>query len=128
PAVGGHLVSYTSQEEIDAVKPLLGANPHWMGLWKNGEVNFASWVTWERVSIAPWGPGQPNTANSSPVVAEHHLAGNVVVWANDQPYGNPLAYICEEDGWFFDRSTNHAYRTYYDPLPWPIAKQSCQPR
>lgn len=97
-AMGGHLVTITSEEEQKRIEDLNTQNDKlWIGASRDQDGNWI-WVTGEPWSYTNWGEGEPN--NSSNVVANENC---VAVWpqswndlANDNLY-EQKGYICEWD-------------------------------
>lgn len=61
-AMGGHLVTITSQGEQNFVKKLIsshGRNSYWLGAHADKKGNW-KWVTREKFSYSNWQPGQPD--------------------------------------------------------------------
>ncbi len=69
-ALGGHLISITSEEEQNFIyEYLLGkdldGHDFWIGLSSSNGFSWDSWITGEAVSYSNWGYGEPDNLNFS---------------------------------------------------------------
>lgn len=95
---GGHLVTITSQEEMDYIKQTLqlGSGRYWIGAYREDKSNW-KWVTGEEWNYTNWSEGEPN--DSSNVISNEN---RVVTWGNgewndlnEKNTGEQNGYICE---------------------------------
>ncbi|MFX1282788.1 MAG: NosD domain-containing protein [Promethearchaeota archaeon] len=93
-ALGGHLVTITSQAENDFVRSLTswGEPTFWIGLTDEITEGEWQWVTDEVVNYTNWGSGEPNDSGGEDYV-ETDDSGE---W-NDAPSEQTRGYVCEWD-------------------------------
>lgn len=97
---GGHLVTITSQEEMDYIYETLdiGNGRYWIGAYRDDDSNWM-WVTGEEWDYTNWNEGEPN--DSSNVKSNENRA---VTWSqgkwndlNEENTSEQYGYICEWD-------------------------------
>ena len=95
---GGHLVTITSQEEMDYIYRTLDIENgrYWIGAYRDDDFNWM-WVTGEEWNYTNWNAGEPN--DSSNVKSNENRA---VTWSqgkwndlNEENTGEQYGYICE---------------------------------
>ena len=104
---GGHLVSITSEEEMEKVSkiaPDSDSRNLWIGATDGNEEGVWEWVTSESWNYTNWASGEPNNYNK----LEHyaHKKANDVKWndyPNDGPFNTDVANIV--NGYIFERES-----------------------
>ncbi|MBQ4273383.1 MAG: C-type lectin domain-containing protein [Clostridia bacterium] len=95
-ALGGHLVTITSEEEDTFVaeyfKSFKISSYPWIGAYYDG--NLWQWITDEAFEYTHWKKGEPSNNGGKEWVA--HLYNNNFEW-NDEPPTEKYVYICEFD-------------------------------
>lgn len=93
-ALGGHLVTITSQEEqifiASYLKTIHYTNSTWIGTYS--DVENWHWVTGETFEYTCWTKGNPDNADGNEWFA--YLYNNQFEW-NDYPPTRNFAYLCE---------------------------------
>ncbi len=92
-ALGGHLVTITSEEENAFVHTLASGNQIWLGANDVDAEGTFVWVTGESMVYTNWNPGEPNNNNGDGDYMRMFEAGS---W-DDCPAATNLYYICEWD-------------------------------
>lgn len=133
---GGHLVTISSQEEMDAVLDLLPNSPklyYWIGLYRNSVDNAWEWVTDEVVTYLNWADGEPNDysddgENCAHLYTESNMFGQ---WNDEQDSAADLSisnmgFICEWES--SDQVPNYAerYQIIHKSMTWNNAKAYCE--
>ena len=109
-AMGGHLVTITSQEEQDFILEYItdyasSAEDIWIGLTdSHSEGDWSHWVTGEPVIYTNWGSGEPNDGWSPnqnyAVICKKARDGSAVgEWDDINPDQRLCTFLCE---WDFD--------------------------
>lgn len=135
-SLGGHLVTITSEEEMNTVIALLGSeslNCYWIGLSRSDVNADWEWVTGETVSYTNWAEGEPNNdQNAGETYA--HLFGipysggrgikNVGQWNDVTNEGASYAsshyelsnfgFICEWDSGWTEPSASNGFSAMKD--------------
>jgi flagellin len=104
---GGHLVSITSEEEMEKVSkiaPDSDSRNLWIGATDGNEEGVWEWVTSESWNYTNWASGEPNNYNK----LEHyaHKKANDVKWndyPNDGPFNTDVANIV--NGYILERES-----------------------
>ncbi len=95
-ALGGHLVTITSEEENAFVHTLAAGNNVWLGGNNIKDSGQFDWTTGEEVSYTNWGPGRPDDANWGIgfLRKEYLYMYNNSEWGNNSNQTD-YYYICE---------------------------------
>ncbi|MCR5781174.1 MAG: leucine-rich repeat protein [Clostridia bacterium] len=128
---GGHLATVTSQEEMDAIKPLI-TNNTWLGATEEEQDGTWKWVTGEEFAYTDWNDGQPDNCDTgedrlmaystkanikwNDVSATYTLSSFIM--ETSQPMPDAPADVAYWDG--------HLYELYTTALSWDAAKSFCE--
>lgn len=135
-AMGGHLVTITSQEENDIIAQLTsygGRYAYWIGI--TDEIIEGAWrtVNGEAVPYENWADGQPNNQNNEDYV--HVRTQQNAKWndATDMYANQTLGFICEYkyDPTYitsvsFDTHNESKYEVFNVLMTWDEAKAYCE--
>ncbi|MCI9596283.1 MAG: hypothetical protein HFE75_03095 [Firmicutes bacterium] len=76
-SLGGHLVTISSQGEMDAIVSMFGKRPlnaYWIGLFRKNANAEWQWVTGENVGYTNWANGEPNNGQGAGECCVHMYA------------------------------------------------------
>jgi hypothetical protein len=94
-ALGGYLVTLTTEEENVWVYNNMGGEPTWLGGVKEEGNNIWTWVTGETWSYTSWATNEPNAPPESQVALEY-ITTSPHLW-NDQGQHVERVFIIEYD-------------------------------
>lgn len=113
-ALGGHLATITSEQELQFVNSLRGLRRrtnYWLGAWQPSEEQGWTWVTGESWAYTFWGDNQPDDSQKDTGISEDYLQACYdwgMKWndsAVEQDRTATVGYICEWDYEFSDVDT-----------------------
>ncbi|MCD7773994.1 MAG: leucine-rich repeat protein [Clostridiales bacterium] len=108
-ALGGHLVTITSEEENTFVTSLISSYSSSLDFWigitdKDNEGNWSTWITGETVTYTNWGSGEPDSSEQDyGIIANGSRTGSGYSiskgqWDNIRNNQKTTYYICEWEG------------------------------
>lgn len=128
---GGHLVTYGSSREAEAVNDRLlrpaGGGWHWIGFTIFRRESHLGWITREPLAWKNWLPGEPGQETTSYVCAAQsadHAGPFAPGGWRAFSCGDALAFVCEARGWTVGPGAR-AYRLIHLSLAFDDAVQAC---
>jgi cysteine-rich repeat protein len=128
---GGHLVAYTGNYENQEVHDTLldGSDAKiWIGLHDAAGNDTFVWQSGESVVVRNWGENEPSSSAEDCVFQQssspNGASGVPGAWG-DFTCSNALAYLCEFAGWVVRPTNGHAYRGFFRPRSWEMARAAC---
>ncbi len=99
-ALGGHLVTISSEDENDFVSAMRPGEPMWIGFTDRSVEGTFRWITNEPVNYTNWANAEPNDCCSG---TNHEEDWAVINWLgskqwNDWFYNQPAYYVVEFEG------------------------------
>ncbi len=136
---GAHLVTYASNLEAAIVTSKLlkiVTVPTWIGFRTLGINQAMAWrqVTGEGSILTWWAQKAPAVEKDRCAVQVPSLIRktkgapldqDVQGWI-DEDCEQPHGYVCEKEPWSIRRRDNHAFKRFFEPMPWAAAAEVCR--
>ena len=97
-ALGGHLATISSEEELAMAAELCGGSPVWLGGSDAAEEDVWTWITGEELSWTAWMPLEPDDDRENDEGGEDYLYLTAEGRWGDAPGSRTMGCLCEIEG------------------------------